>query len=144
MSPDNNVMEEAHHAPVWVKISPFIAMIIGFVVAYWFYIVNPTLPRKLAENQRPLYLFLLNKWYFDEAYDFLFVRPARAVGRIFWKRGDGNIIDGTINGIAMGIIPFFTKLAGRAQSGYIFTYAFAMVIGIAVLVTWMSILGGAH
>ncbi|MCA0848183.1 NADH-quinone oxidoreductase subunit L [Salipiger thiooxidans] len=144
MSPDNNVMDEAHHAPVWVKISPFIAMIIGFVVAYWFYIVNPTLPRKLAENQRPLYLFLLNKWYFDEAYDFLFVRPARAVGRIFWKRGDGNIIDGTINGIAMGIIPFFTKLAGRAQSGYIFTYAFAMVIGIAVLVTWMSILGGAH
>ncbi|MBR9836476.1 MAG: NADH-quinone oxidoreductase subunit L [Rhodobacteraceae bacterium] len=144
MSPDNTVMDEAHHAPVWVKISPFIAMIIGFVVAYWFYIVNPTLPRKLAENQRPLYLFLLNKWYFDEAYDFLFVRPARAVGRIFWKRGDGNIIDGTINGIAMGIIPFFTKLAGRAQSGYIFTYAFAMVIGIAVLVTWMSILGGAH
>ncbi|MBY6004685.1 NADH-quinone oxidoreductase subunit L [Salipiger bermudensis] len=144
MAPDNTVMDDAHHAPVWVKLSPFIAMVLGFVVAYWFYIVNPTLPRKLAENQRPLYLFLLNKWYFDEAYDFLFVRPAKAVGRIFWKRGDGNVIDGTINGVAMGIIPFLTKLAGRAQSGYIFTYAFAMVIGIAILVTWMSILGGAH
>ena len=121
-----------------------LGLVLGFVVAYWFYIVNPTLPRKLAENQRPLYLFLLNKWYFDEAYDFLFVRPAKAVGRFFWKRGDGNVIDGTINGVAMGIIPFLTKLAGRAQSGYIFTYAFAMVIGIAILVTWMSILGGAH
>ena len=144
MAPDNTVMDDAHHAPVWVKLSPFIAMVLGFVVAYWFYIVNPTLPRKLAENQRPLYLFLLNKWYFDEAYDFLFVRPAKAVGRFFWKRGDCNVIDGTINGVAMGIIPFLTKLAGRAQSGYIFTYAFAMVIGIAILVTWMSILGGAH
>ncbi|APX25566.1 MAG: NADH-quinone oxidoreductase subunit L [Rhodobacteraceae bacterium] len=144
MAPDNTVMDDAHHAPIWVKLSPFVAMVLGFAVAYWFYIVNPVLPRKLAEQQRPLYLFLLNKWYFDEAYDFLFVRPAKAVGRFFWKRGDGNVIDGSINGVAMGIIPFFTKLAGRAQSGYIFTYAFAMVIGIAILVTWMSILGGAH
>ncbi|HBS99714.1 MAG TPA: NADH-quinone oxidoreductase subunit L, partial [Citreicella sp.] len=102
------------------------------------------LPKRLAENQRPLYLFLLNKWYFDEIYNFVFVQPAKALGRLLWKRGDGSVIDGSINGIAMGIIPFFTKLAGRAQSGYIFTYAFAMVIGIAVLVTWMSILGGAQ
>ncbi|MCA0995671.1 NADH-quinone oxidoreductase subunit L [Alloyangia pacifica] len=144
MGPDNHVMDEAHHAPVWVKVSPFFAMLIGFGVAYLFYIVNPALPKRLAENQRPLYLFLLNKWYFDEIYDFIFVRPAKAIGRFLWKRGDGNVIDGSINGVAMGIIPFFTKLAGRAQSGYIFTYAFAMVIGIAVLVTWMSILGGAH
>ncbi|ANT59355.1 NADH-quinone oxidoreductase subunit L [Salipiger sp. CCB-MM3] len=144
MGPDNHVMDEAHHAPVWVKVSPFFAMLIGFGVAYLFYIVNPALPKRLAENQRPLYLFLLNKWYFDEIYDFIFVRPAKAIGRFLWKRVDGNVIDGSINGVAMGIIPFFTKLAGRAQSGYIFTYAFAMVIGIAVLVTWMSILGGAH
>ena len=67
-----------------------------------------------------------------------------AIGRFFWKRGDGNVIDGTLNGVAMGIIPFLTRLAGRAQSGYIFTYAFAMVIGIAVLVTWMTMSGGAH
>ncbi|WP_417723708.1 NADH-quinone oxidoreductase subunit L [Salipiger sp.] len=144
MAADNTVMEDAHHAPVWAKLAPFVAMLIGLATAYWFYIVDPTVPVRLAASQRPLYLFLLNKWYFDEAYDFLFVRPAKAVGRLFWKRGDGNVIDGTINGVAMGIIPFFTKLAGRAQSGYIFTYAFAMVIGIAILVTWMSILGGAH
>ncbi|WP_095589906.1 NADH-quinone oxidoreductase subunit L [Actibacterium ureilyticum] len=144
MHPDNHVMDEAHHAPKWVKVSPFIAMVIGLVFAYWFYIVNPALPKKLAENQRPLYLFLLNKWYFDEAYEFLFVRPAKFLGAFLWKRGDGNVIDGSINGIAMGIIPFFTRLAGRAQSGYLFHYAFAMVIGIAVLVTWMTISGGAE
>jgi len=102
------------------------------------------MPKRLAETQRPLYLFLLNKWYFDEIYDFLFVQPAKKIGAFLWKRGDGAVIDGSINGVAMGVIPFFTRLAGRAQSGYIFTYAFWMVIGIAVLVTWMSLTEGAH
>ena len=144
IAPENTVLHEAHYVPTWVKLSPFIAMVLGLIVAYWFYIVNPSLPKRLAENQRPLYLFLLNKWYFDEIYDFLIVRPARALGQFFWKRGDGDVIDGSINGVAMGIVPFFTRLAGRAQSGYMFTYAFAMVIGIAVLVTWMSLTGGAE
>jgi NADH-quinone oxidoreductase subunit L len=119
-------------------------MLLGFAVAYWFYIVNPSLPKRLAEQQRPLYLFLKNKWYFDELYDVIFVAPAKMIGRFFWKKGDGATIDGTINGVSMGIIPFFTRLAGRAQSGYIFTYAFAMVIGIAVLVTWMTMSGGVQ
>lgn len=144
MHPDNHVLHDAHYVPKWVKVSPFIAMVLGFVTAFWFYILDPSMPRKVAESQRPLYLFLLNKWYFDELYDVLIVRPAQWLGRFLWKRGDGNVIDGSINGVAMGIIPFFTKLAGRAQSGYIFTYAFAMVIGIAVLVTWMTLSGGAH
>jgi NADH-quinone oxidoreductase subunit L len=139
----NTVLEDAHSAPKWVKVSPFIAMLAGFIMAMWFYIWNPSLPRRLAENQQPLYQFLLNKWYFDEIYDVLFVRPGKAIGRFLWKRGDGNVIDGTLNGVAMGIVPFFTRLAGKAQSGYIFTYAFAMVIGIAVLVTWMTMTGGS-
>lgn len=143
-APDNHILTEAHEVPKWVKVSPFIAMIIGLATAYWFYIVNPALPKRLAESQRPLYQFLLNKWYFDEIYDFVFVKPAMAIGRFLWKRGDGQVIDGSINGVAMGIIPFFTRLAGRAQSGYIFTYAFAMVIGIAVLITWMTLTGGAE
>ncbi|GLT10547.1 NADH-quinone oxidoreductase subunit L [Sulfitobacter porphyrae] len=142
--PENHVLEAAHEAPVWVKVSPFIAMLMGFVLALWFYIWNPTLPGRLAANQQPLYLFLLNKWYFDEIYDVIFVRPAKAIGRFLWKRGDGDVIDGTLNGVAMGIVPWFTRLAGKAQSGYIFTYAFAMVIGIAVLVTWMTMTGGSH
>ena len=144
MGADNHVIDDAHHAPAWVKVSPFIAMLIGLGMAWLFYIRRPDLPGKLAENQRPLYLFLLNKWYFDEIYDFLFVRPAKALGSTLWKRGDGNVIDGTLNGIAMGAVPFFTRLAGRAQSGYIFTYAFAMVIGVALLVTWVVLTGGVE
>jgi NADH-quinone oxidoreductase subunit L len=141
---ENKVLELAHESPAWVSLSPFIAMLIGFAVAFQFYIRNPKLPGQLAEQQAPLYRFLLNKWYFDELYDVLFVRSAKALGRLLWKRGDGDIIDGTLNGIAMGIVPFFTRLAGRAQSGYIFTYAFAMVLGIVGLITWMSIAGGTH
>ena len=144
MAPDNTVMDDAHHAPAWVKVSPFIAMLIGLATAYLFYIVNPALPKRLAENQPILYRFLLNKWYFDEIYDAIFVNPAKRLGAFLWKRGDGNVIDGSINGVAMGIIPFFTRLAGRAQSGYLFHYAFAMVLGIVVLITWMTISGGAE
>jgi NADH-quinone oxidoreductase subunit L len=139
--PDNHVLDDAHAAPAWVKVSPFIAMLIGFGIAFLFYIRKPELPGKLAENQRPLYLFLLNKWYFDEIYDAVFIQPVRALARLLWKKGDGATIDGAINGLAMGIIPFFTRLAGRAQSGYLYHYAFAMVLGIVVLVTWMTIAG---
>ena len=103
---------------------------------------KPDLPRKLAEQQAPLYNFLLNKWYFDEVYHVVFVQPAKSIGRFLWKRGDGAVIDGGINGVAMGIIPMLTRLAGRAQSGYVFTYAFAMVIGIAVILTYFTIAGG--
>jgi NADH-quinone oxidoreductase subunit L len=142
--PDNHVLDDAHHAPKWVKVSPFIAMLGGLIMAIWFYLLNPSLPGRLAENMQPLYLFLKNKWYFDEIYDAIFVKPALALGRFLWKRGDGNVIDGSLNGVAMGIVPFFTRLAGKAQTGYIFTYAFWMVLGIAALVTWMSIGGGAH
>ena len=144
MGPDNHVIELAHESPAWVSVAPFIAMLLGFAVAHLFYIRNPKLPAQLAEQQAPLYRFLLNKWYFDQVYDVIFVRSAKALGALLWKRGDGDIIDGSLNGIAMGIVPFFTRLAGRAQSGYIFTYAFAMVLGIVGLITWMSIAGGTH
>ncbi|MES2665969.1 MAG: NADH-quinone oxidoreductase subunit L [Pseudomonadota bacterium] len=144
MRADNLVMEEAHAVPKWVKLSPFVAMLIGFALAWLFYIKNPELPKRLAAQQRPLYLFLLNKWYFDELYDWVVVRPAKWLGSFLWRRGDGDVIDGSINGVAMGIIPFFTRLAGRAQSGYIFTYAFSMVLGIAALITWMTLFGGAE
>jgi NADH-quinone oxidoreductase subunit L len=73
----------------------------------------------------------------------IFIRPAKAIGRFLWKQGDTNVIDGGINGLAMGIVPFFTRLANKAQSGYIFTYAFAMVLGITVLLTYVTLFGGA-
>lgn len=142
LGPDNHVIHEAHNAPTWVKVSPFVAMVLGLLLAWKFYIRSPELPGKLAAQQRPLYLFLLNKWYFDELYDVVFVRPAKAIGRFLWTKGDMTVIDGALNGLAMGIIPFFTKLAARAQTGYVFTYAFAMVLGIAALLTWMTLAGG--
>ena len=140
---DNHVLHEAHLVPKWVKVSPFVAMVLGFVLSWLFYIKNPSWPGRLAANQRPLYLFLLNKWYFDELYDWVFVRPAKWIGGFLWKKGDGAVIDGSINGVAMGIIPMLTRLAGRAQSGYVFHYAFAMVLGIVVLIMWV-VLSGAQ
>jgi NADH-quinone oxidoreductase subunit L len=114
-------------------------MLIGFAVSYLFYIVNPELPKSLARTQPVLYRFLLNKWYFDEIYGFLFVRPARWIGNFLWKKGDGTVIDGTINEVTMGFVPWMTRIAGRAQSGYLFHYAFAMVLGIVVLTLWLGL-----
>jgi NADH-quinone oxidoreductase subunit L len=144
MGPDNTVIHQAHEAPTWVKVSPFVAMILGLLLAFQFYILRPDLPGKLAAQQAPLYQFLLNKWYFDELYDWVFVRPVKWLGSFLWRRGDGNVIDGSINGVAMGIIPYFTRLAGRAQSGYLFHYAFAMFLGIGLLITWMTLGGGGN
>jgi len=140
--PDNTVLHDAHYVPKWVKVAPFIAMLAGLALAWQMYVRRPDLPARLAANQRPLYLFLLNKWYFDEIYDALFVRPAGWLGRQLWRRGDGSVIDGALNGVAMGIVPMLARAAARAQSGYVFHYAFAMVLGIAALVTWATLAGG--
>ena len=142
--PDNHVIEEAHEGPKWVKVAPFIAMLAGFLLAYQMYIRRPDLPAKLAANQRPLYNFLLNKWYFDEIYDFLIVKPLFSLGRFLWRRGDGDVIDGGINGVAMGIVPLLTRLAGRAQSGFLYHYVIAMVLGITIILTWVTMTGGAN
>ncbi|HUF55652.1 MAG TPA: NADH-quinone oxidoreductase subunit L [Thermohalobaculum sp.] len=141
-SETNHVLHDAHDVPWLVKLSPFLAMLVGLGTAYWFYIASPALPARLAERHRPLYEFLLNKWYFDELYDLIFVRPAMWIGRMLWKKGDGATIDGAINGLAMGLVPWLTRYAGRAQSGYLFHYAFAMLIGLSLLITWFAIAGG--
>jgi NADH-quinone oxidoreductase subunit L len=110
-------------------------------VASWFYIREPACPAA-GENQRPLYLFLLNKWYFDEIYDFLFVRPAQDGWAVLWKGGDGQRHRRRHQRARDGDHPLLHPLAGRAQSGYIFHYAFAMVLGIVVLITWMTLRAG--
>jgi len=121
-----------------------VAMLLGLGLAWLFYIRNTELPKKLAETFPGAYQFLLNKWYFDEIYDAVFVRPAKAIGTFLWKKGDGGTIDGGINGLAMGIIPMLTRLAGRAQSGFVYHYAFAMVLGIVAIVTFVTLGGGAN
>jgi NADH-quinone oxidoreductase subunit L len=138
-----HLLEAAHHVPWLVKVSPFLAMLTGLVTAYVFYIARPEIPSELARRHEPLYRFLLNKWYFDELYDLIFVRPAMAIGDFLWRRGDGSTIDGFLNGLAMGVVPWLTRFAGRVQSGYIFHYAFAMLIGLSLLITWFAFYGGA-
>ena len=137
--PTNEILDEYHHVPTWVKLSPFTAMIIGFIVAWIFYIRSPEMPKALAERHRGLYQFLLNKWYFDELYDFLFVRPAKWLGRVFWKGGDGWLIDGFgPDGISARVLDVTNRVV-KMQSGYLYHYAFAMLIGVAALVTWMML-----
>ncbi|MDO5613205.1 MAG: NADH-quinone oxidoreductase subunit L [Paracoccus sp. (in: a-proteobacteria)] len=143
MHPDNHVLHDAHYVPTWVKLSPFVAMLTGLFLAWIFYIRAPDTPARLAAAQPHLYRFLLNKWYFDELYDLIFVRPAKWLGRFLWQQGDGRTIDGAINGLAMGVIPRLTRFAGRVQSGYLFHYAFAMVLGIVALLIWVM-LRSAH
>ena len=137
----NHVLHDSHDVPVWVKLSPFVMMLGGLGVAYWFYQVDPAMPRALAERHHGLYRFLLNKWWFDELYDRIFVGPAKALGRFLWKKGDGQTIDGAINGLAMGAVPYVTRLAGRAQSGYLYHYAFVMLVGVSLLITWYAVTG---
>ena len=139
---ENHTIHDAHEAPAWVKSAPFVAMLAGLGVAYLFYIVDPSLPVALARHQPVLYRFLLNKWYFDEIYEVIFVRPAKWLGTLLWKQGDLGTIDGAINGVAMGIVPYVTRLAGRAQSGYLFHYAFAMVLGLVALTLWLGLRAG--
>jgi NADH-quinone oxidoreductase subunit L len=136
-SPHNEILHRAEEVPTWVKLSPFFAMVIGFVLSWWMYIVSPELPKQLAQQHRVLYQFLLNKWYFDELYDFLFVRSAKWLGNFLWKEGDGRVIDGFgPNGVAARVMDVTGRVV-RLQSGYLYHYAFAMLIGIAALITWM-------
>lgn len=143
MGPGMEVLHHAHEAPAWVKMSPFVAMLVGLLTAWVMYIASPGIPARLAARFGGIYRFLLNKWYFDELYDAIFVRPARALGNILWQGGDRATIDGAINGLSMGFVPMVTRLAGRIQSGFVFHYAFGMVIGLVGLLIWVM-LRGAH
>jgi NADH-quinone oxidoreductase subunit L len=133
--PNNHIMHALHEVPGWVAVSPFVAMLAGFALSYVYYIRAPWLPEATARAFRPLYLFLLNKWYFDELYDWLFVRPAHALGNFLWRKGDGAVIDGAIDGTATRVLATANSV-GRLQTGFIYHYAFAMLIGLAALITW--------
>jgi NADH-quinone oxidoreductase subunit L len=139
---DNQVLHAIHEVPTWVGWAPFVAMALGFGIAWLYYIKAPWLPGWTARTFRPLYLFLLNKWYFDELYDWLFVRPALWLGRQLWKTGDGQIIDGLgPDGIAARVLDVTGRVV-RLQTGYVYHYAFAMLIGVAFLITIFMVLGG--
>jgi NADH-quinone oxidoreductase subunit L len=132
----NNVLEAAHHIPALPQLLPMILAFVGIAIAFVMYILRPEWPALLVPKVRPIYTFLVHKWYFDELYDFLFVRPAMRVGRQLWQGGDLGVIDGYgPNGFASASVEI-ARRAMRLQTGYLYHYAFAMLIGVALLVTW--------
>ncbi|MEA2938588.1 MAG: NADH-quinone oxidoreductase subunit, partial [Alphaproteobacteria bacterium] len=136
LAPDNHILDAMHHVPYWVAMLPTVMMALGFLVAWHFYVRRPELPGELARQHEPLYRFLLNKWYFDELYDLIIVRPALWLGRLLWKGGDGWLIDGFgPDGVSARVLDV-TRNVVRLQTGYLYHYAFAMLIGVAALITW--------
>jgi NADH-quinone oxidoreductase subunit L len=134
--PEHDSIEHAHHVPVWVKVLPLVASVIGIGISYGLYIRDPSIPGQLAQRFQGLYRFLLNKWWFDEFFDWLLTRPAFRIGTNFWKKGDGAVIDGLgPDALAANTL----GAAGRVsavQTGYVYHYAFAMLIGVVGLTTW--------
>ncbi len=140
----NHVLEDMHHVPFYVVILPTAMMLIGFVVAWHFYLRRPDIPVELARQHDWLYRFLLNKWYFDELYDLIFVKPTIRLGRLLWKGGDGWLIDGFgPDGISARVLDV-TRNVVRLQTGYLYHYAFAMLIGAAAFITWFMFATGTH
>lgn len=141
--PNNHILHDMHEVPYVVAMLPTLMMALGFLVSWHFYIRKPALPAELARQHEPLYKFLLNKWYIDELYDVLFVRPTLWVGRLLWKQGDGRIIDGLgPDGVSARVLDV-TRNVMRLQTGYLYHYAFAMLIGVAALITWFIVRAGA-
>ena len=132
----NHVMHDFHYVPKLVKLLPFIVMVIGFTLAYYFYMVNKEAPKKLALQQSILYKLFLNKWYFDELYENIFVRPIKSLGVRFWQVGDILLINGSIHGLALKIIPSVVAFASRIQSGFVYHYALVMIIGFTLIMSF--------
>jgi NADH-quinone oxidoreductase subunit L len=139
-----HIIDEMHHIPQAIALLPTVMMVLGFLVSWLFYIRRPYIPVELANQHQMLYQFLLNKWYFDELYDIIFVRPAKWLGRFLWKKGDGFVIDGFgPDGVSARVLDV-TRNVVKIQTGYLYHYAFAMLIGVAGLITWFMFGLGAQ
>lgn len=131
-----NILEEAHHVPLWVKLSPLVVGAIGLIVAYLCYIRFTSLPGFFEKAFRPLYLFSHNKWYIDELYDFLFVNPAKRLGYALWQWVDIRTIDRFgPNGLAT-VSQRIAVFLSRCQTGFFYHYAFVMLIGLTAIISW--------
>jgi NADH-quinone oxidoreductase subunit L len=140
----NTVLEDMHHVPLQIGILPTVMMVVGFLIAWQFYIRRPDIPVELARTHEVLYKFLLNKWYFDEIYEVIFVRPVKWLGRALWKGGDGWLIDGFgPDGVSARVLDI-TRSVVRLQTGFLYHYAFAMLIGAAAFITWFMFSAGVH
>ncbi len=137
------IIDHAHHVPFWVKALPVVVTALGIYMAWRFYIARPELPGEMVKAFDGLHRFFFNKWYFDEAYNFLFVRPAYWLARQFWKRGDVGVIDRFGPDGVSALAKRVAESASRLQTGYVYHYAFAMLIGVVALVAWRIIQQGA-
>ena len=137
ISEKHKAFKLAHYVPLWVKYLPIFLAILGILCAYLFYVLNPILPKILSKKFSPIYNLFFNKWYFDELYDYLFVKSFIKFGNYFWKKGDEGTIDRFgPNGISK-LVKNISSKSIIIQSGYIYHYAFAMLIGLVVLITWL-------
>jgi NADH-quinone oxidoreductase subunit L len=136
---NNHVLVDMEDLPALVGLLPTAVGVAGFALSVWFYILNPALPAALAERFQPVYLFLLNKWYFDELYDRIFVKPTWWLARLFWHTGDETLIDGVPNGLAALTVDG-AQQAVRIQTGSIAIYAFTMLIGLVGLVSMLLVI----
>ena len=133
----NKAMKLAHYVPKWVKYLPVFLAVLGILSAYVFYLLIPSLPSIISKTFSPLYNLFFNKWYFDEIYDYLFVKSFVKIGIVFWKKGDENTIDRYgPNGVSK-LVKNISSKSIIIQSGFIYHYAFAMLIGLVVLLTWL-------
>ena len=128
-----------HQVPLWVKLSSTIAMATGLLIAIYMYLISKDAPKRLADTFKPLYQFFLNKWYFDELYNFIFIKPAFWLGKQFWKIGDVGIIDRFGPNGAATMVKFGSAFAVRLQSGYVYTYALVMLLGLVAAISWMMV-----
>ena len=132
----NDTVEAAHHVPTWVKKAPLVAAITGIAFAYLFYMFRPGLPGSVVRTVKPVHTFVFRKWMFDELYNKVFVRGSMKLGHGFWKGGDGAVIDGLGPD---GFAALSKRIAGRfsqIQTGFVYHYAFAMLVGVIALVAW--------
>ncbi len=134
--PEHHAMEHAHHVPTWVKLLPVLLATSAVLLAVLCYAIWTDIPSVAARLFAPIHRFFLNKWYFDELYDAIFVRPAVRIGSFLWLRGDRDTIDGFGPDGMSAMVMRVSAMAARLQSGFVFHYAFAMLIGVVVLVTW--------
>ena len=127
------------HPPLWFLLLTPILVILSIPTAYYLFVKNKNLPEQIVKNNKPLYLFLLNKWYFDELYDALFVKPSKKFGLFLWKFFDLKIIDGFGPDGISTIIKRFSVKANKFQSGFIYQYAFVMLLGFSALLTFLIV-----
>jgi len=144
MGKGETILERAEHVPGWVSLLPTIMGITGIALAYLFYIARPALPGKVAAAFPALYRFLFNKWYFDELYDAVFVRPALCLGRYLWRFWDTRVIDGLGPNGAAWVSAVLGRRASRLQTGYLYHYAFTMLAGLVILVGGALCMLGRH